>query len=63
MAQRPMAVIGDAMDASAVDFDLCENAMVLRRQGGSYSAGETILPVFGLGPACPRGGIAASIVL
>jgi hypothetical protein len=63
MAQRPVAVIDDAMDASAIDFDMCENAMVLRRQGGSHGAGEMILPVLGLAPVGPRGGIAASIVL
>lgn len=40
IAQRPMMVVGDAMDASAVDFDMGEEATVLGRQGGFRGAGD-----------------------
>ena len=36
-----MMVIGDAMNASAVDFDVGENALVLGRQGGSHGADDS----------------------
>lgn len=46
VAQHPVAVIGDAMDAPAVDFDMGENAMVLGLQGGFHGVGLEVLHVF-----------------
>lgn len=53
VAQRPVVVIGDAMDTPAVDFDMGEDAMVLGCQGGFHGAGDGGHPVF-RHPALPR---------